>query len=297
MSPELKDHIAALAADHLNTDAHAIEFTGIGGGSINQTFRLSAGNKRLFCKVNSAIAYPALFKKEAQGLKAIQAAGFILTPDVVGHYEYNNDQILLLQWVEGGLRTTAFWKIFGEQLAKMHSWKPAASANTAFGLGHNNYMGALPQQNDRMDNWCDFFREKRLKPQAALADKAGLLPARLQNAFGKLYTKLPEIFPPEPASFLHGDLWSGNFICNERSEPVLIDPAIYFGHRSMDLGMTILFGGFDKAFYDAYAYWYPLPGNYQQQWEVCNLYPLLIHLNLFGESYLSSIEACLRRFG
>jgi protein-ribulosamine 3-kinase len=112
-----------------------------------------------------------------------------------------------------------------------------------------------------------------------------------------LYDKLPEIFPPEPSSLLHGDLWSGNFLCNEQSEPVLIDPAVYFGHRSVDLGMTTLFGGFDKSFYDAYAYWGTLPENYHEQWEVCNLYPLLIHLNLFGTGYLSSIAATLRRFG
>jgi protein-ribulosamine 3-kinase len=297
MKPELKTYIAGLAAHHLHSDAVAIEFSGVRGGSINQTFRLSAGHKRLFCKVNSADAYPGLFKKEAQGLKAIAAAGFILTPEVIGHYQHNNEQILLLQWIEGGIRSQSFWKNFGEQLAKMHSWVPNASANTAFGLGHDNYMGALSQQNGRMDNWCDFFREKRLKPQIALAGKDGLLPARLQNAFENLYTKLPEIFAPEPASFLHGDLWSGNFMCNERSEPVLIDPAVYFGHRSMDLAMTTLFGGFDKAFYDAYAYWHPFPDNYEQQWEVCNLYPLLIHLNLFGKSYVPSIEACLRRFG
>lgn len=297
MTPELKAYIADLAAGHLHSDASAIEFSGVGGGSINQTFRLSAGSKRVFCKINSATTYPALFKQEAQGLRAIAATGFMLTPEVIGHYEHNNQQILLLQWIDSGIRTEKFWKQFGEQLAKMHAWSPSASANTAFGLGHDNFMGALPQQNDRMDNWIGFFREKRLKPQIALANREGLLPARLQTAFENLYAKLPEIFPPEPPSFLHGDLWSGNFMCNERSEPVLIDPAVYFGHRSMDLGMTTLFGGFDKAFYDAYTYWYPLPENYGEQWEVCNLYPLLIHLNLFGKSYLSSIEGCLRRFG
>lgn len=295
MTPELKKYIASLVAEHFNSSASAIEFTGVGGGSINKTFRVSAGNNWLFCKVNSATTYPALFEKEALGLQAIEVTHCILTPAVVGNYEWNDQQILLLNWIEGGLRTPAFWKNFGQQLAKMHLWK--TSDNTAFGFDHDNYMGALPQQNEYMENWCDFFREKRLKPQIELATNAGLLPAKLLDAFENLYSKLPGMFPQEPASFLHGDLWSGNFMCNEHSEPVLIDPAVYFGHRSMDLGMTTLFGGFDKSFYDAYAYWYPLPENYQQQWEVCNLYPLLIHLNLFGQSYLSSIADCLRRFG
>ena len=85
-------------------------------------------------------------------------------------------------------------------------------------------------------------------------------------------------------------------MCNENSQPVLIDPAVYFGHRSMDLAMTTLFGGFAKLFYESYNYHFPLPGNYDEQWEVCNLYPLLIHLNLFGSSYLGQIEDTLRKF-
>jgi protein-ribulosamine 3-kinase len=297
MTPELKQYIARLAAHHLHTSEQAIVFTPVGGGSINQTFRLSAGNMALFCKVNSAACYPALFEKEARGLQAIQATGCISTPAVIGHYQLNQQQILLLQWVESGQHTPAFWKNFGEALAKMHSWKAGDAANTAFGFDHDNYMGALPQQNNYRDNWCDFFREQRLMPQIALADTAGLLPGRLRQAFENLYTKLAGIFPQEPSSFLHGDLWSGNFICNERAQPVLVDPAVYFGHRSMDLAMTTLFGGFHQLFYEAYAHWLPLPPNHREQWEVCNLYPLLIHLNLFGESYLSSIAAGLRRFG
>ncbi|HYE56422.1 MAG TPA: fructosamine kinase family protein, partial [Chitinophagaceae bacterium] len=147
-----------------------------------------------------------------------------------------------------------------------------------------------------LSNWCDFFREKRLQPQIDLAKRQELLSAQLLSSFEKLYKKLPDIFPTEAMSLLHGDLWSGNFLCGEAATPVLIDPAVYYGHRSMDLAMTTLFGGFDQRFYEAYAHWYPLPANYAEQWEVCNLYPLLIHLNLFGQGYLSSIAAALRRF-
>ncbi|HYC29564.1 MAG TPA: fructosamine kinase family protein, partial [Chitinophagaceae bacterium] len=216
-------------------------------------------------------------------------ANSIATPAVHGMYEYDDDQILLLEWIEGGMRTTAFWKNFGQGLAKLH-----ATSNTSCGFHEDNYMGALSQVNTFTESWCDFFREHRLKPQAALAGNA--LPSSMHASLEKLYSKLPSIFPSGPASLLHGDLWSGNFLCNEQSQPVLIDPAVYFGHRSMDLAMTTLFGGFDKAFYDAYAYWHPFPANYREQWEVCNLYPLFIHLNLFGSGYLSSIAACLLRF-
>ncbi len=85
-------------------------------------------------------------------------------------------------------------------------------------------------------------------------------------------------------------------MCNDQSSPVLIDPAVYFGHRSMDLAMTTLFGGFDKDFYDSYHYYYPLPDNYHEQWQICNLYPLLIHLNLFGEGYLHDITGMLKKY-
>jgi len=283
MAPELKAYISQLI-----NDPHA-RFTSVGGGSINQTFRLTTTGRSFFCKINAASAYPSLFAKESNGLQALAQANCIATPAVQGVYEYEDHQILLLEWIEGGIKTTEFWKNFGEGLAKLH-----AASNTSCGFHEDNYMGALPQVNTFTKNWCDFFREHRLKPQAALAGNA--LPPSLHAALENLYNKLPSIFPSEPASLLHGDLWSGNFLCNEQSQPVLIDPAVYFGHRSMDLAMTTLFGGFDKAFYDAYAYWSPLPANYREQWEVCNLYPLLIHLNLFGSGYLSSIAAGLRRF-
>ena len=101
----------------------------------------------------------------------------------------------------------------------------------------------------------------------------------------------------EKPALLHGDLWSGNFMCNASSKPVLIDPAVYYGHRSMDLAMTTLFGGFRQTFYEAYNFHFPLPYNYEQQWAVCKLYPLLIHLYLFGLGYLPQIERTLKQFG
>jgi protein-ribulosamine 3-kinase len=114
--------------------------------------------------------------------------------------------------------------------------------------------------------------------------------------FENLYRELESVFDIEQPSLLHGDLWNGNFMCDQNSEPVLIDPALYFGHRSMDLAMTALFGGFEKSFYEAYNYHFPFPNNYREQWEICNLYPLLIHLNLFGAGYLGQIGRTLERF-
>ncbi|HVF97476.1 MAG TPA: fructosamine kinase family protein, partial [Flavisolibacter sp.] len=114
--------------------------------------------------------------------------------------------------------------------------------------------------------------------------------------FENIDKRLEEIFEEEKPSLLHGDLWSGNFMCNLKGEPVLFDPAVYYGHRSADLAMTTLFGGFKPSFYEAYHHHFPLPANYKEQWAACNLYPLLIHLYLFGTRYLSQIEETLRQF-
>ncbi|HEY0676670.1 MAG TPA: fructosamine kinase family protein [Chitinophagaceae bacterium] len=277
-----------------------VEIKSVGGGSINETYQVIAKDQKFFCKVNDAAEFPGLFEKEAMGLQTISSTGCILCPEHIGTYDHNGQQILLLEWIETGTRTDRFWKRFGEQLAKLHLWKGTGVErylpSNPFGFKHDNYMGSLPQKNEPMDNWCDFFRENRLQQQLNLALQQHLIPINSAALFSNLYLRLTDIFLPEPASLLHGDLWSGNFMCNENADPVLIDPAVYFGHRSMDLAMTTLFGGFDKVFYDAYEYWYPLPSNYKEQWEVCNLYPLLIHLNLFGKSYLPAIESCLRRF-
>ena len=157
-------------------------------------------------------------------------------------------------------------------------------------------MGALPQMNAQKEDWIDFFIHFRLHPQIKLAEEKKLLWGKHIVTFENIYARLTSIFNNERPALLHGDLWSGNFMYNESSQPVLIDPAVYFGHRSMDLAMTTLFGGFNKLFYESYNYHFPFPDNYDEQWEICNLYPLLIHLNLFGSSYLGQIESTLRKF-
>jgi fructosamine-3-kinase len=157
-------------------------------------------------------------------------------------------------------------------------------------------MGALTQQNAFMDNWTGFFINRRILPQVELAAQKHLLSNKHVDLFQLVCKKLDSIFEPEPPSLLHGDLWSGNFLCNEKSVPVLIDPAVYYGHRSIDLGMTTLFGGFDRRFYQSYDYHFPFSANHAEQWDICNLYPLLIHLNLFGEGYLGEITSILKMY-
>jgi protein-ribulosamine 3-kinase len=263
----------------------------VGGGSINHAYKLTTGAHHYFCKLNSRSKYPSLFEYEKQGLEVLAQQQVIRVPKVLHVSEVGDHQVLLMEWIEQGLKTDTFWTNFGKQLAALHHQQ-----GSHFGLDSDNYMGSLPQYNTWHAEWTAFFIHQRLQPQITLALQNKLLEPSQISSFEKLYTKLPEIFPPEPPCLLHGDLWSGNYLCDDHEQPVLIDPAVYYGHRCIDLAMTTLFGGFDQLFYESYQYHYPLPANYRQQWEICNLYPLLIHLNLFGKSYLADILHTIRRY-
>lgn len=273
-------------------NTNEISFGSVGGGCINETYRIRFGNQQFFCKINSAVKFPHLFLKEANGLRLIGKQNLVKVPKVIDYSETNGQQVLLLEWINEGDRTEGFWKKFGEQLAALHR-----ASNEYFGLNENNYMGSIPQSNQPTKNWIDFFIQQRLQPLVEKSLSQKLLSSKHQTQFENLYEQLPSIFEEEQKpSLLHGDLWSGNFMCNQNEEPVLIDTAVYFGHPSIDLGMTSLFGGFRSAFYEAYNYHSPFPCNYNEQWEICNLYPLLIHLSLFGRSYLPQIERTLHNY-
>jgi fructosamine-3-kinase len=277
---------------HFSFLNESINLTPVGGGSINQTWRLNFSNEILFCKVNSASKFPHLFQKEKLGLELISKQNIIKVPGVIDCFEFKDNQILLLEWIDSGERTESFWQKFGEQLAALHQ-----ITNNHFGLMEDNYMGSVPQSNKPSGNWINFFAEQRLQPLVKKCSDKGMLANRHQKQFEILYKHLPNIFDEDhKPALVHGDLWSGNFMCNQFSEPVLIDPAVYYGHPSVDTGMTTLFGGFRTAFYEAYHHSSPFSKNYKEQWRVCNLYPLLIHLYLFGSSYLAQIEQSLDRF-
>jgi len=269
-----------------------IRFAVVGGGSINDVYQVQTNTaEAFFCKINKVAGFPALFESEKQGLELLAGPGLIRVPRVIAAGETGQYQVLLVEFIEGGLKSDDFWKRFGEKLAALHQ-----VTQNRFGLSTNNYMGALPQWNDPMDDWCSFFQHRRLEPQVKIAVDNQLLDAQQARRFEGLYRHLPAIFEPEAPSLLHGDLWSGNFLCDEHQQPVLIDPAVYYGHRSVDLGMTTLFGGFDPSFYESYQYHHSLPPNYREQWQVANIYPRLIHLNLFGKGYLPDILHAIEHY-
>jgi fructosamine-3-kinase len=281
-----------ILAQVLDTPGNLIHIIPVSGGSINRSFKITTENNgHFFCKINAWSAFPSLFEKEKSGLNLLKRSGTVKVPDVVSCGRKEDLQWLILEWIDQKPPSNSCLAVFGKQLATLHM----LSADK-FGLSEDNYMGSIPQSNWQHKDWPTFFIEERLKPQLKLAIQNKWLRQENIREFETVYKKIPDIFNEEKPCFLHGDLWAGNFLCSNDDQPVLIDPACYYGHRSVDLAMTTLFGGFGKNFYEIYNHYFPLPFNHKEQWQLANLYPLLIHLNLFGGSYLSSILDIVSRF-
>jgi len=263
----------------------------IGGGCINHAQKLETTAGSFFIKTNDAASYPGMFDAEAKGLKILKSAGAIRVPDVIACGEAETLSFIILEFIDSGARGKAFWEKFGQALANLHR-----NTINRFGLDHDNYIGSLRQINRKHDDWNSFFIEERLKKQAQLARENGLLSKKHISQFESLYKKLEGLLPEEPPALLHGDLWSGNFMTGNNGDACIMDPAVYYGNREMELAFTQLFGGFDARFYDAYNEAFPLQPGFENRKDICNLYPLLVHVNLFGGGYVGSVESILARY-
>ncbi len=253
----------------------------ISGGCINHSHKLETTAGNLFVKFNSTARYPALFEEEARGLLILQEAKAIHVPEVILTGDHQAFSFIVLEFLESGIERDDYWENAGMQLAKLHK----VSAKN-FGLDHDNYIGSIPQSNHRHDDWISFFLEERI-----LAIGSDIVsPYR-----DKLERTLHEKIPLEVPSLLHGDLWNGNIMCGVEGTACFFDPAIYFGHREMDLAMTRLFGGFAPVFYKAYHSAFPLREGFNERVDLYNLYPLLVHVKLFGGSYAQQVLDILKR--
>ncbi|MDF7817817.1 fructosamine kinase family protein [Runella sp. MFBS21] len=262
----------------------------VSGGSINTAARVSTLESTFFIKFNHS-EHEDMFEKEAKGLALLQQTNALCIPEVLGFGEYNDKSYLVLEFIENGGQRPDFWQDFGRSLSILHS-----HTHSSFGLSFDNYIGSLEQQNQYYENGIDFFVEKRLRPMVGLALYNGLITPYLRDCFEQFYPLLPSLLPNEKPSLLHGDLWSGNFLSNPYGYVCLIDPAPYYGLREAEIAFTHLFGGFDDEFYESYNESYRLTPNFQSRIPLYNLYPLLVHVNLFGKSYLPPIERLVRRF-
>lgn len=262
----------------------------LSGGCINNAVRLQTAGGDFFLKWNEQAA-EGMFAAEAEGLQLLRTSGSLCIPEVLGMGTAAGKDYLLLEYIQSSAPSSAYWEDLGRSLAQLHN-----QTGQKYGLNHHNFIGRLPQNNEQNESWVDFFIQKRLQVQLGLAIYKGLVDASFTQRFKRLYAKLPELLPEESPSLLHGDLWSGNVMVGTKGEPCLIDPAVYYGHREAELAFTELFGGFDSRFYSAYNEAKPLASGYEERIDIYNIYPLMVHVNMFGTSYLSGVERTLKRY-
>ena len=295
--------------------------TAIGGGCINQTYRISGQDERhFFVKLNSADKL-AMFSAEVAGLEEIAATQTIRVPKPITHGIAGKLSYLVLEQLD--LTSYGDTPLLGKQLAALHRFspdsvnatplaakevkgghsRPGCSATPChgrtskqFGYTQDNFIGATPQQNGWSDDWMDFWRERRLKFQLLRATENGY-GDQLDDLGMKLLDTLPAYFDgysPQP-SLLHGDLWGGNHAFLADGTPAIFDPAVYYGDREVDLAMTELFGGYSADFYTAYRATYPLHEGHALRRDLYNLYHILNHANMFGGGYVRQAEKLMQR--
>ncbi len=236
-----------------------------------------------------------IFGPEVVGLNAMRATRAIRVANVFGSgVSEDGTNVLVLEAIESHVPAGDFFERFGRQLAELHR----SSSADRFGFEHDNFLGASLQPNPWTDDWTDFWSKSRLSFQLKLARENGLGGSELQSLGDSVINRLDSLIggSTERPALIHGDLWSGNWICDEQAQPVLIDPAVYFANREAEFGMTTLFGGLPESFYDAYHEAWPMADGWEDRVAIYRLYHLLNHLNLFGSSYLLQCISILRRF-
>ncbi len=266
----------------------------LAGGCIANATRLVTSSCVYFMKWSGEEAGET-FHAEAEGLRALLQAGTRLRiPNVVevAPPQDGRPGYLVLEYVEEGPESDDHWRELGLDLAELHRFE-----GDRYGFHTDNFIGRLPQSNDARATWPEFFIDQRIGVQVAMARSRGRWHGQWDVPLDHLLTRIDEILPQTPPrSLLHGDLWRGNVLADRRGVPVLIDPAVYYGHRETDLAMAELFGGFSSRFFDAYESAWPLEPGYVDRRPIYQLYHLLNHLNIFGDGYAGSVDRILKRW-
>ncbi|TVQ68187.1 MAG: hypothetical protein EA360_00560 [Balneolaceae bacterium] len=264
----------------------------LSGGSINRAYRISTNRGEFFLKLNPT-APAGFFEMEAEGLRLLKSAGSGLRiPEVIAVEGSDGARpaFLLMEFIETGSPGNSF--AFGEKLAHLHMY-----GADSFGLDHDNYIGSLPQSNRRHSDWITFFHEERILPQLRMGVESGRFSSTILAQWDRLAARLHQRIPPSAPSLIHGDLWGGNYLFDSTGNAVLIDPAVYFGHPEMDLAFTKMFGGFSNEFYMGYESVTPLEPGFHERVSLHNLYPLLVHANLFGGHYIQTVMGVIMQDG
>lgn len=279
--------------DRPGEQARVVSRQTVTGGCIGraEVFTLDTG-QRVFVK--SSPDFPESFAAESAGLAAIGKSNSIQVPEEIGCGQTESGLgFLVLEWIETVPRDADFEIELARLLAQLHR----QCRNARFGFDTDNFLGGSRQCNQWSSRWVEFWAVHRLGYQLELSNTLGYATAEFNLRCHRLIDHLDSLLKTdESASLIHGDLWSGNLLCGPNCLPVLIDPAVYFGSRESEFGMTTLFGGLSPRFYDAYHEAWPLAAGWETRVEIYRLYHLMNHLNLFGPSYFGSCLEILIKF-
>lgn len=261
-----------------------------GGGSVSVVYRVSFRSDP-----------PLIVKVDEDGTASLPVEAFMLrflaeqtqlpTPAV----RFVSDRLLMMTYAPGSSRfSSAAESHAAELLASLHN-----ITSPTFGFERDTVIGGLRQPNPLTDSWVSFFRDHRLLFMVGEAARAGRLPPTISERIEQLCTRLDSLLPePERPSLIHGDVWTNNVLAEGDRITAFLDPAIYFAHNEIELAFTTLFGTFGRDFFNRYNELRPIaPGFFEERRELYNLYPLLVHIRLFGGSYVASVARTLERFG
>ena len=290
-SQEQYQFIAQILSKHTGESTQIDDFQFFYGGNFNLAVRLRVKNTEYFIKWTQG-DHQGLFEAEAKNLRMIHATGAIQVPQVLGVGQLDEKEYLMMECIESADKHANYWHDFGEKLAHLHK----NTSSLGHGLDYTNFIGAATQENAWKKDGVDFFIENRLNKQVDRALYDRKITPELAEKFHGLYEKLPDLLPHEAPALIHGDLWSGNAMVNERGLVTLVDPCCYYGLREAELAFTTMFGGFDTKFYEAYHATFPIEKGFHERIPLYNLYPLMVHVNLFGEGYLPAVNKILASY-
>ncbi len=264
--------------------------TPLNEGLVSGAFHVGNKEENFLVKLSQASFAEDMFIKEQKGLNALKAV-FGQVPEVHAIGAYESYHFMVMEFVERHLPSGEMWEDMGKRLAQLHR-----TTNDRFGWEEDNYIGTLPQKNNWHENWVQFFMHERIDPMLRKAIDNGWTDHTVVKGFERLFGRLDSMFANDPPSLLHGDFWSGNYHIGPGGKGWIYDPAVYYGNREMDIAMSMLFGGFDKKLYEVYHHYYPLHSGWKERVDICNLYPLLVHVNLFGGHYTMKVKEIVERF-
>ncbi len=285
MWKKIAEHITQVTVENFEVT----DYRSVGGGCINTGYKVSDGTRSYFVKINQA-SLVEMFRAEALGLKQMLETQTIRVPKPLCYGTEGNNCYIVLEWLDLSDRgNDKSWEQMGRNLASLHHYQ----GKKEFGWDINNTIGSTPQINSRCTDWAEFWVQHRIGYQLKLAKGRGLSFSDSDHLL-KIILELLAGHQPQP-SLVHGDLWSGNASVTVDGEPIIFDPATYWGDREVDIAMTELFGGFPTTFYRGYNEAWPLDDGYKQRKTLYNLYHVLNHFNLFGGGYASQAEKMIQQ--